>query len=245
MNIKLLATEVGDFVKYDAVVNEINRAGKAIFPFQCDRFPNDAITSSRAQLVYDWIMTAGKTKMENAKRMDLLRQFCEAITPIDKHEALRGILARCLGQGGQQDLLRQEFDQRAFHPQIHAHAKKLFGQGNYFHAVFEACKAYNKEVRLKAQSNRDGADLMLAVWGSDNGCLKITACRTETDKNVQDGVKFLSAGLMRAVRNPTAHEPAIHWPIKKQDCLDLLGFVSFLFRQLDVATYFPVGTRRA
>ena len=52
---------------------------------------------------------------------------------------------------------------------------------------------------------------MLEVWGWDKGCLKITPCVTDTDKNVQDGVKFLSAGLMSAIRNPTAHEPAVDW----------------------------------
>jgi uncharacterized protein (TIGR02391 family) len=243
MNIKLLATEVGNLLKYDTSINEINRAGGAVFPFRSDRFPNDAITSQRAQLVYDWIMTAGRTPMEGQKRIDLLRQFCDTITPADKREALADIFARCLGQSGQQDLLRQEFEQRGFHQQIHAHAKKLFCQANFFHAVFEACKAYNKEVRTKSQSTKDGADLMLAVWGPDTGCLKITPCQTETDKNVQDGVKFLSAGLMRAVRNPTSHEPAIHWPISKQDCLDLLGFVSFLFRQLDAATHYPCAKK--
>ncbi len=62
--------------------------------------------------------------------------------------------------------------------------------------MFEACKAYNKDVRLKAKSDKDGKDLMLQVWGPANGCLKITACESDTDRSVQDGVKFLSAGLM-------------------------------------------------
>ena len=84
---------------------------------------------------------------------------------------------------------------------------------------------------------------MLQVWTPDKGTLKLTACKTETDRNVQDGVKFLSTGLMRAVRNPTSHEPALDWPIEKQDCVDLLGFVSFLFRKLDQATYYPGGSQ--
>ena len=80
---------------------------------------------------------------------------------------------------------------------------------------------------------------MLAVWGADSGVLKVTACTTDTDKNVQDGIKFLSAGLMRAIRNPTAHEPALHWPITEQDAVDILSFISFLFRQLDKAVKHP------
>jgi hypothetical protein len=54
---------------------------------------------------------------------------------------------------------------------------------------------------------------MLDVWGPEKVVLKITPCATQTDKNVQDGVKFLWAGLMQAVFNPTAHEPALDWPI--------------------------------
>jgi hypothetical protein len=43
---------------------------------------------------------------------------------------------------------------------------------------------------------------------------------------------------MRAIRNPTAHEPAHLWPITKEECLDILSFVSFLMKKLDDAVYF-------
>ena len=78
---------------------------------------------------------------------------------------------------------------------------------------------------------------MLKVWDPDTGVLKITLSLSETDKNFQDGVKFLSAGLMAAVRNPTAHEPALDWPIDEQDASDILSLVSFLLRQHDKAIY--------
>ncbi|HEY8311474.1 MAG TPA: TIGR02391 family protein, partial [Gemmatimonadaceae bacterium] len=71
----------------------------------------------------------------------------------------------------------------------------------------------------------------------EKGVLKVTACKSDTDANVQDGVKFLSAGLMSAIRNPTSHEPALDWPITREDCLDILSFISFLFRKLDIAVY--------
>lgn len=142
-----------------------------------------------------------------------------------------------LGGASREDL--SAFMARGFHSEVIKHCKGLFLQRNYFHAVFEACKAFNLAVRTQSQSSKDGADLMLQVWGCDKGVLKLTPCRSETDHNIQDGVKFLAAGLMRAVRNPTAHEPAIEWPIGRGDCLDILGLISFLFRQLDKAVYFP------
>jgi uncharacterized protein (TIGR02391 family) len=137
---------------------------------------------------------------------------------------------------------RLVFDGRHFHGEVARHSQRLFLQGNFFHAVFESAKAYNKLVREKSQTEKDGQSLMLEVWGCDKGVLKITQCQSETDRNVQDGVKFLAAGLMQAIRNPTAHEPALDWPISQDDCLDILSFLSFLFRKLDDAVFVPRGS---
>lgn len=51
--------------------------------------------------------------------------------------------------------------------------------------------------------SEDGMKLMIIVWDCER-TLKITRCETQTDKDVQDGIKFLSSGLMQAIRNPTA-----------------------------------------
>lgn len=80
---------------------------------------------------------------------------------------------------------------------------------------------------------------MMSVWGCSGGVLKLTPCQTDTDINIQDGIKFLSGGLMSAIRNPTAHELAVDFGVNKEDCLDILSFISFLFRKLDNAVYFP------
>jgi len=231
MNYKLIAVQAGDTIKYESTVNEINRVGGAVFGFQREDFPNDAITSVRAKLVHDWILTLAKQAMNNDQRNSLLTAFCEQITPLALWPAVSKILTDS-GIPMRADL--QEFFQRRFHHLVSLHAQKLFAGHHYFHAVFEVCKAYNKLVKEKARSDRDGEDLMFAAWGWQNGVLKVTACATETDKNIQDGIKFLSAGMMRAVRNPTAHEPAID----KDECLDMLSFLSFLFKQLDKAQYY-------
>jgi len=239
MNYRLIATQVGDLLKYSTTINEINRLAGAIFPFRRESFPNEAITSQRAQLIYDWILSLAKQEMNPDDRTRLLVRFCHNLAP-DEH---RREVDKILVSAGipKETIYKQDYTlflARDFHPEIVKHCKDLFLQGNYFHAVFEACKAYNRLVKLKAQSVKDGSPLMLEVWGCDKGVLKITRCETQTDRDVQDGIKFLSAGLMQAVRNPTAHEPAILWPIGKQDCLDILGLISFLLRQLDKAVYF-------
>lgn len=238
-NYRVIAIEVGDGLKYDATVNDVNRIAGALFRFSRESFPNEAITSVRAQLVHDWILSLAKQRMENEDREKLLVQFCLKIAPDSARDRVQRILADA---GVGQSIVNQEnvqlFAGRGFHPTVVQHARALFLQGNYFHAVFEAAKAYNVEVQQKARSPKDGQALMLDVLSADKGVLKITTCVTDTDRNVQDGVKFLSGGLMQAIRNPTAHEPALDWPISREDCLDVLSFLSFLFRQIDKATYF-------
>lgn len=239
-NYRLVAVQVGDLLKYSTSVNEISRIAEAIFSFQREEFPNPSITSQRAQLIYDWILTLAKQRMHPHKQDELLVQFCRSLAPSDLREEVDQILknAGIVTHSSREIEDEALFRSRNFHPEIVKHCRKLFLQGNYFHAVFEAAKVYNALVKEKARSNKDGAALMLEVWGCDKGVLKITFCSSQTDRDVQNGIKFLSAGLMQAIRNPTAHEPALHWPINKQDCLDILSFVSFLFRQLDKAVYY-------
>ena len=244
-NYRLIAVQVGDALKYATSINEINRIAGAIFPFRCEEFPNEAITSSRAKLIHDWILSLARQKIGEEERNQLLRLFCDQLCG---NSDLRVVAYSILHAGGipgvELSTDKHEFLSRRFHPQVIKHCQNLFTQGNYFHTVFEACKLYNKLVREKAIGFKDGEALMMEAWGWENGTLKVTPCQTDTDKNVQDGIKFLSAGLMRAMRNPTAHEPALDWPITKEDCLDMLSFVSFLFRQLDKAVYYKSITEQ-
>ena len=133
------------------------------------------------------------------------------------------------------------FDDRHFHTKINQHARKLFIEGNYFHAVFECCKVYDKEVQSKSQMSGYGAKLMETALAT-SGTVKLNSQRNRTEINEQEGVMHLSVGLMRAIRNPQAHEPALDWPIVREDALDLLSFLNFLFHKIDNATYWQQPT---
>lgn len=236
-NYKLLAIQIGDRLKYSTTLKDIDRAAQSVFSFNYDHFPNDAITSERAQRIHDWILTLASQKMALSERNSLLEYFLDLIVFEDDKEEINNILKKAGFSilHGQQ---LSEFNARRFHHEIVKHCRKLYSDGYYFHAVFEAAKIYHLFVQTKSQSNLQGQDLMHKVWNPDKGTLKVTKCISETDKNVQEGIGFLSAGLMRAIRNPTAHEPAHLWPIDKDECLDILSFISFLMKKLDGATYF-------
>jgi hypothetical protein len=63
------------------------------------------------------------------------------------------------------------------------------------------------------------------------------AFTAQTIKNLQEGQKFLSTGVVAGFRNPAAHIEL--QKLKEtdamtfQDCLDALGIVSHLLRRLD------------
>lgn len=240
---KLAATKIGDILKWDVSVKEINRIASAVFKFTRQDFPHDSITSERAKLIYDWILSLARERMSNEERNHLLYKFSnQLVSQLSNKDKLTEEINKILEENNisipNNKQERQIFINRNFHSEIRQHSESLFIQGNYFHAVFEACKVYNKLVKEKAESDKDGHTLMMNVWGFEKGTLKITNCVTETDKNIQEGVKHLSGGLMSAIRNPTSHEPALDWPINKEDCLDMLSFISFLLRLLDKAVYY-------
>jgi len=242
INYRHIATQIGDSLKYSTSVNEIDRIGQSILRVSKENFPNNSITSVRAQTLYNWVLSLAKTPMDNTERTKRLISFCLELTPEQYKKNTIDFLEKnnCPYNLLKKDNL-DEFLKRNFHSEVIKHSQKLFIQGNYFHAVFESAKAYNKDVKVKSNSDKDGQPLMLSVWGCDSGVLKVTQCTTQTDKDFQDGIKFLSGGLMSSIRNPTAHEPAISWPIDKQDCLDILSLISFLYRQLDKSVYYRIN----
>ena len=129
------------------------------------------------------------------------------------------------------------FDLRRFHPEVKKHARLLFLEDHKFHAVFECCKAFDKYVREKSKLDKHGYELMSAAL-SLNGPLKLNAQQTKTEKNEKDGLMHLCMGLMRAIRNPESHEPELDWIITKEDALDILSLVSFLYRQVDKTIFY-------
>lgn len=238
-NLKLAAIKIGDVLKYDTSVNEIDRIACGTFPFARDSFPSEGITSIRAQRIYEWLMTLFIQPISDSDKRHYLQTFLNGISPAEKIETVHKILRDCGIRLKLKPVLAKqtEFDARRLHPEVIKHARNLLLKDDYFHAVFEAAKAYNLAVKRKSGlSGLDGQALMNKAFSSQDPIIHITPCATETEKNIQDGYRFLAAGLMAAVRNPTAHEPALSFPVDKQDALDILGLISYLFRQLDKAT---------
>jgi len=89
-------------------------------------------------------------------------------------------------------------------------------------------------VRTNSGIAKNGQPLMSEAL-SLAGPIKLNTQAGQSEKEEQSGVMFLCMGLMNAVRNPQAHEPELHWPMAREDALDVLGLISFLFRKLEKA----------
>ncbi len=132
---------------------------------------------------------------------------------------------------------RELFESMNFHSEVRRNGKDLFSEERYFHAVFECSKALEKYIQQKSKSHLTGTKLMNNVL-SLRGSLKINLQQTQTEKDEQDGVRYLCMGLMMKVRNFTSHELALEKPIPKKDALDVLSLISYLYRKIDDAVYF-------
>src|SRR4051812_44750060 len=96
MNYRLIATGVGEALKWDASLKQIDRLARAILSLPKDSFPNDAITSQRAKLIYDWILTLASQSMAAEKRDELLVEFCQRISPtVELRAKVESILQSC------------------------------------------------------------------------------------------------------------------------------------------------------
>lgn len=127
------------------------------------------------------------------------------------------------------------FEERNINSRIAAVVKKLFDDGHYAQATFEAYKYIDKEIQRLSNSTATGVKLMMQVFPFENPTLKLTPLSNESEKDEQKGFQFLFAGSVLAIRNPRGHEYGV---IDSPDkCLDHLALASLLIRRLEEAGF--------
>jgi len=127
------------------------------------------------------------------------------------------------------------FDSRNIHPHLPAKVRTLFDDGHYPEATSLAFKHLDKKVQKHSGLSQSGHSLMMAAFDGATPKVKLNALGTTSEKDEQQGYRFIFAGGMQGIRNPRAHEPAI---MDDPDiCLDHLSFVSLLLRRLEQAGY--------
>lgn len=118
------------------------------------------------------------------------------------------------------------FDLRNIHPEIAKVSQKLFDDGHYSQATFEAYKYIDKKVAKIAQTRKSGFSLMMDVFKDAAPAIQLTTLSSTSEQDEQKGFQFLFAGTVLAIRNPRGHEVGLHDSIEQ--CLDHLGLASLL-----------------
>ncbi len=127
------------------------------------------------------------------------------------------------------------FDSHNIHPSVSSVSIRLFDDGHYSQATFETYKFLDKEVQRIAGSTVSGKDLMMKAFAPDKPMIQLTPLNSASDRDEQDGYKFLFAGSIIAIRNPRGHEVGL--PDSPDECLDHLSLASLLLRRLESAGF--------
>lgn len=139
-----------------------------------------------------------------------------------------------------------QYHWRRLHKVVQDASYNDYKNEDFYRAVEETIKRFQVIVQEKSGCNEDGQKLMLKVFGKDNALLSVSSKYKKsggydfaptTRENVEEGQKFMSAGVMSGVRNPIAHEEISELResglFSENDCLDILSLLSHLFRRLD------------
>lgn len=123
------------------------------------------------------------------------------------------------------------FDRMQFHQRVITASKSLFESGHYSQAIFEAFKAVNNFVKEKSGLALDGKDLMAKVFNENTPIIKLNELLTQSDKDEQEGFKFLFMGAMVGIRNPKAHDNVVQTDPYRT--LEYLSFASLLMKRTE------------
>lgn len=123
------------------------------------------------------------------------------------------------------------FDDRNIHPEISRVSIKLFDDGYYSQATFEAFKYIDKQVSKISGIKKSGVNLMMQTFNEKSPSIKLTALSDVSEEDEQKGYSFLFSGAALAIRNPRGHEVGYHETLEQ--CLDHLSLASMLVRKLD------------
>jgi uncharacterized protein (TIGR02391 family) len=126
------------------------------------------------------------------------------------------------------------FETRNIHPDLPPRVRRLYDDGYYPEATFEAFKFVEQEVkRISKLRGLTGNKLMMAAFNEQAPVVYLNAMATDSEKDEQFGYRYMFAGAQSGIRNPRGHETGL---VDSPDtCLDHLSLASILLRKLDDA----------
>jgi len=129
---------------------------------------------------------------------------------------------------------RRAFGDIDLHPEILRACTGLFMDGHYAEAVENACKVLDMLVKMRSmRADPSGTELMQLVFSPKAPILKFNEQLNDSERSEQQGMMFLYAGAMLAIRNPRAHGLVQDNP---ENAVGYISFISMLAKALDRAS---------
>jgi uncharacterized protein (TIGR02391 family) len=134
-------------------------------------------------------------------------------------------------------MAQHPFVERDIHEALPPRVQELFDDGHYAEATYTAYKYLDTEIRRLSGIAKTGAPLMMEALNGNAAvtAIKLTPMGTLSEKDEQEGFRFLFAGSMMAIRNPRGHEHTVNDDL--ETCLGHLSLVTLLMRRLERAGY--------
>lgn len=125
------------------------------------------------------------------------------------------------------------FDERNIHPAIAKVSQKLFDNGHYPQATFEAFKYIDNQVKKVSGIRETGYKLMMQAFDENKPKIQLNDMSSMSDKDEQFGFRHMFAGSASGIRNPRGHDNDDDRPDTIDLCLDHLSVASILLRTLE------------
>ena len=126
---------------------------------------------------------------------------------------------------------RRAFGDLDLHPEIARACSKLFADGHYAESIENACKVLDMLVKMRSmRTDPSGTELMQLVFSPKAPILKFNEQQNDSEKSEQQGMMYLYAGTMLAIRNPRAHGLVQDHP---ENAISYISFISMLAKALD------------
>ena len=129
------------------------------------------------------------------------------------------------------DDLETLFDSANLHNKVKSSSKSLFVTNHFSQAILEALKSLESEIKEISKLDSYGQDLMAKAFKENEPKIKLNTMRDITEKDEQEGFRFIFMGVMKGIRNPIAHNN-ISWNDPSL-ALKYLCMISLLFEKLD------------
>lgn len=128
------------------------------------------------------------------------------------------------------------------HPKILSVSQKLFLNGHYSQAVFEAAKFLETEIKKKSKSKKIGEGLANEVFNENYPILKINKLKTLEETDEQKGFRYLFAGTFVGIKNPRSHSID---ELDKSHAMEYLSLINLLFKKLETSKISKIQKNRS